>query len=70
MSLTTSHTPLPIQAQKSSLRWAVSDVLTMARRNLLALVRIPSSLVFALIQPVMFVLLFRYVFSGVIKVPV
>jgi ABC-2 type transport system permease protein/oleandomycin transport system permease protein len=69
MSLTTSHTALPIQAQKSSLRWAVSDVLTMARRNLLALVRIPSSLVFALIQPVMFVLLFRYVFSGVIKVP-
>jgi ABC-2 type transport system permease protein/oleandomycin transport system permease protein len=47
----------------------VSDVLTMAKRNLIALVRIPTSLVFAVIQPVMFVLLFRYVFGGVINVP-
>lgn len=53
----------------SALRWAVSDVLVIARRNLMALVRIPISLVFALIQPVMFVLLFRYVFGGVIHVP-
>lgn len=52
----------------SSLRWAVSDVLTLARRNLLALFRIPSSVVFALIQPVMFVLLFRYVFGGAIGI--
>jgi ABC-2 type transport system permease protein/oleandomycin transport system permease protein len=56
-------------SSKSSIRWAVSDVLTIARRNLLALVRIPTSLVFAVIQPVMFVLLFRYVFGGVINVP-
>ena len=38
----------------------------MARRNLLALVRIPTALVFSVIQPVMFVLLFRYVFGGAI----
>jgi ABC-2 type transport system permease protein/oleandomycin transport system permease protein len=56
----------PVRSQKSSIRWAVSDVLTIARRNLLALVRIPESLVFAVIQPVMFVLLFRYVFGGAI----
>jgi ABC transporter DrrB family efflux protein len=56
-------------ATKSALRWAISDVLTIARRNLLALVRIPTFLVFAVIQPVMFVLLFRYVFGGVIQVP-
>jgi ABC-2 type transport system permease protein/oleandomycin transport system permease protein len=56
-------------SSKSALRWAVSDVLTIARRNLLALVRIPTFLVFAVIQPVMFVLLFRYVFGGVIQVP-
>ena len=61
--------PLPVQAQKSSLRWAVSDVLTIARRDILALVRIPSSIVFALLQPVMFVLLFRYVFGGAIPIP-
>jgi len=53
----------------SSLRWAVSDVLTIARRNLLAIVRIPTALVFMIIQPIMFVILFRYVFGGVIAVP-
>ena len=54
---------------ESSLRWVASDVWTMGRRNILALVRIPVSFVFALIQPVMFVLLFRYVFGGAIQVP-
>jgi ABC transporter DrrB family efflux protein len=43
--------------------------LTLARRNLLALFRIPTAVVFAMIQPVMFVLLFRYVFGGAIAVP-
>lgn len=57
------------QVQRSSLRWAVSDILTIARRNLLALFRIPTALVFAVIQPVMFVLLFRFVFGGAIQVP-
>lgn len=67
MSLTTKT--LPVQAEKSSLRWAVSDVLTIARRDILALVRVPTSLVFAVIQPIMFVLLFRYVFGGAIPIP-
>ncbi len=59
----------PHQVPKSSLRWVVNDLFTIARRNLLTLVRIPISLVFAVIQPVMFVLLFRYVFGGAIPVP-
>jgi ABC-2 type transport system permease protein/oleandomycin transport system permease protein len=41
----------------------------MARRNLLALFRIPVAIVFMIIQPVMFVLLFRYVFGGIIRIP-
>ena len=53
----------------SSLRWAVSDVLTIARRNLLAIVRVPVALVFMVLQPIMFVILFRYVFGGAIQVP-
>jgi ABC-2 type transport system permease protein/oleandomycin transport system permease protein len=58
-------------ASKSSLRWAVSDVLTIARRNMLAIIRIPTALVFTILQPIMFVLLFRYVFgSGAIPVPI
>ncbi len=58
----------PMHAEKSSLRWVISDVLTMAQRNILAIIRIPSALVFTIIQPIMFVLLFRYVFGGAIPV--
>ncbi len=50
-------------------RWAVSDTLTITRRNLLVWMRVPAYLVFTVIQPVMFVLLFRYVFGGAINVP-
>ena len=57
------------QTSLSRLRWAASDVATMAQRNLMAVVRIPSALVFVIIQPVMFVLLFRYVFGGAITAP-
>ncbi|MGH9019666.1 MAG: ABC transporter permease [Acidimicrobiales bacterium] len=56
-------------AQRSSLRWVASDILTITQRDLLALVRIPTALVFAFVQPIMFVLLFRYVFGGAIPVP-
>ena len=44
-----------------------SDSLVVARRNLMQIVRIPAVLVFELVQPVMFVLLFRYVFAGIRK---
>jgi ABC transporter DrrB family efflux protein len=50
-------------------RWAVIDTLTITRRNLLVWMRVPAYLVFTVIQPVMFVLLFRYVFGGAINVP-
>jgi ABC-2 type transport system permease protein/oleandomycin transport system permease protein len=43
---------------------SVQDALIVARRNLMQIVRIPAVLVFELVQPVMFVLLFRYVFAG------
>jgi ABC transporter DrrB family efflux protein len=49
--------------------WAVSDTLTITRRNLLVWIRVPAYLMFTVIQPVMFVLLFRYVFGGAIAVP-
>ena len=50
-------------------RWAVTDTLTITRRNLLVWLRVPAYIVFTVIQPVMFVLLFRYVFGGAIPVP-
>ena len=46
--------------------WAVRDALAMAGRNLRRLTRQPEQIVFNLVSPIMFVLLFRYVFGGAI----
>jgi len=46
------------------MKHAISDVLTITKRQLLQLARVPEVLVFSTIQPVMFVLLFRFVFGG------
>ena len=48
--------------------WTISDALVLAKRHLTQIPRIPEELVFATIQPTMFVLLFRYVFGGAIAV--
>ena len=44
-------------------------MVTMTWRNLLAYTRIPEALFFSTLQPIMFVLLFRYVFGGAIPIP-
>lgn len=46
--------------------FAVSDALTMARRNVLRIARAPDQIVFTLISPIMFTLLFRFVFGGAV----
>jgi ABC-2 type transport system permease protein/oleandomycin transport system permease protein len=46
-----------------------ADALTITWRNLLNIRRNPQLLVFATIQPIVFVLMFRYVFGGSIVVP-
>jgi ABC-2 type transport system permease protein/oleandomycin transport system permease protein len=51
-------------------RWAVSDTLVITKRNLLVWMRVPAYIVFTVIQPVIFVLMFRYVFGGAIRVSV
>src|SRR5881396_820949 len=48
---------------------AASDILAVTGRNLLGYRRVPQLLIFSTIQPVVFVLLFRYVFGGAISVP-
>jgi len=53
---------------RTRISWAITDTLTITRRNLLVWMRVPAYLVFTVIQPVMFVLLFRYVFGGAIHV--
>ncbi len=44
-------------------RLAISDGIVVAYRNLVTLWRVPTVLVFELVQPVMFVLLFRYIYA-------
>jgi ABC transporter DrrB family efflux protein len=48
---------------------SVRDSLVVARRNLIRMSRIPEMVIFGLIQPIMFVVLFSYVFGGAIPVP-
>jgi ABC-2 type transport system permease protein len=50
-------------------RWLVSDSLALAGRNLQHVRQIPEKLLDVTLQPIMFVLLFAYVFGGVIGVP-
>jgi ABC-2 type transport system permease protein len=50
-------------------RWLLSDSLALARRNLEHVRQIPEKLIDVTLQPLMFVLLFAYVFGGVIHVP-
>ncbi len=49
------------------LQVAVADCVAMAGRNLLRLMRAPDQVVFTLVSPIMFTLLFRYVFGGAIR---
>ena len=52
-----------------SLRLAVADAITITWRNLKGMSRTPEVIMFATIQPVIFVLTFRYVFGGSISIP-
>jgi ABC transporter DrrB family efflux protein len=49
--------------------YAISDALVLARRNLLRIQRAPDLLVSFTIQPIIFILLFVYVFGGAIRTP-
>ena len=58
----------PVITGREPAGWVVSDAVVMTKRNLLRYVRLPNLLVFSTVQPVMFVLLFSYVFGGAISV--
>jgi len=49
------------------LGWAVTDSIAMTGRNLRRIMRAPDAVMFTLVSPIMFTLLFRYVFGGAIK---
>ena len=46
------------------LRMAFGDGLLVARRNLVTLTRVPTVFIFELVQPIMFVLLFRFIYAN------
>jgi ABC-2 type transport system permease protein len=52
----------------SALSVAVEDGLTITRRNLVKVRRVPELIVFATLSPIMFVLLFRYVFGSAVPI--
>lgn len=49
--------------------WAVRDTLLLTWRNLIHYIRVPQLIAFAVIQPVMFTVLFAFVFGGAIATP-
>jgi ABC transporter DrrB family efflux protein len=53
----------------SSLAYTISDTMVLAKRNLLRIPRQPDLLIAYTIQPVMFIVLFVYVFGGAINTP-
>ena len=64
-TITVPPPPRPTQpARAQRLFWALADAWVLAKRRLIQIPRIPDELIFATIQPIMFVLLFRYVFGG------
>ena len=53
----------------SSVGYALADGAIVAKRNLIKIKRVPEILIWTLMSPIMFVLLFAYVFGSAIQVP-
>lgn len=69
MAVTEVSADTAVTRHRGAVAQSVHDSWVVARRNLIRMVRIPEVVVFGLVQPVMFVLLFAYVFGGAIIVP-
>ncbi|WP_330298259.1 ABC transporter permease [Streptomyces sp. NBC_00503] len=68
MTLTSTTPELMAPRPRGGIVQGVKDSLVMAKRNLIRMSRIPEMIIFGVIQPVMFVVLFSYVFGGSIAV--
>jgi ABC-2 type transport system permease protein len=56
-------------ARRSSLTWAIRDTMVLTRRSLARIAREPETLMDVTVQPIVFVLLFSYVFGSAIPLP-
>ncbi|MFD9729189.1 ABC transporter permease [Streptomyces sp. NPDC059072] len=68
MTLTSRSPELSAPRPRGGVVQSAADSLVIAKRNLIRMSRIPEMIIFGLIQPVMFVVLFSYVFGGSISV--
>ncbi|WP_435222280.1 ABC transporter permease [Streptomyces sp. Tue6028] len=57
-----------LTAPSNPVSQSVRDSLVVAKRNLIRMSRIPEMVIFGLIQPIMFVVLFSYVFGGSMQI--
>ncbi|MEP1124804.1 MAG: ABC transporter permease [Ilumatobacter sp.] len=57
-----------MSGDRTTFAHTVNDISVVARRNVIKITRVPEVLVFVLISPIMFVLLFAYVFGNSIDV--
>ena len=67
MSATVQQPTLQRRAPSSvgaRVRLAIGNGLIITKRNMLSLVRVPNIFIFELVQPVMFVLLFRFIYAN------
>ncbi|MET9373260.1 ABC transporter permease [Streptomyces sp. NPDC002992] len=68
MTAVTNAPKLQDTKPRGGVAQSISDSLVVAKRNLIRMTRIPEMIIFGLIQPIMFVVLFSYVFGGSISV--
>jgi ABC transporter DrrB family efflux protein len=60
--------PIAAPRPRGGIAQSVNDSLVVAKRNLIRMTRIPEMIIFGMIQPVMFVVLFSYVFGGSMQI--
>ncbi|EFE77158.1 ABC transporter permease [Streptomyces filamentosus] len=68
MSAIAKDAPMLVPRPSGGVTQSVKDSLVVAKRNLIRMTRIPEMVIFGLIQPIMFVVLFTYVFGGSISI--
>lgn len=67
MAQTITYDINSVQPEKrSALAWAISDALVLIKRSILHIVKNMDQLLSVAFQPIMFMLLFRYIFAGAI----
>ncbi|MBI1378185.1 MAG: ABC transporter permease [Frankiales bacterium] len=68
-SITATGAVATAPKRRPALGWLLHDGVVVAKRNLIQTVRVPEMIFFSLVQPVIFVVMFAYVFGGAIPIP-